>query len=916
MDRTVRALTVALCAVFFTSGAAGLVFETLWFQQAGLAFGNSVWASSLVLAGYMGGLACGNVLGARFADRSTNPLAFYAWLEFLVGASGVALVFFLPSMSASLAPLRSLFEDQPLVLNTTRFTAAFVLLALPSTAMGATLPLLTRALGAKDAHFGRVLGLLYASNTLGAVAGVAATEAFFVEAFGIRGASFCAAGLNFLAAVVAFRLAPSLRVPAGPGDRERLAPDANAASSWSGPARILLAAFLSGLTLLALEVVWLRALLLFLSDTPTCFAVILGIVLVGIAFGGYLGSLWTSVAAEADRHVGVVAYAAGIAGIGGFALMPAVMDQFWQIRQDAAVVMAVSLPLMLVVSILSGVLFTLLGVRLKRMGGSPAAISGRLTFANTLGAAIGPLLGGFVLLPLFGVERSLLLLCASYGVIGLLLVTTERVAPAIRYGATLAFCLGLAAFPFGMGDRLMRASAEKWMDEGSEIVEVREGLTGTLIHVQHKLDGLPIYRRLATNAYSMSTTDYISRRYMKLYVYLPLALHPGMENALLVGYGMGNTAKAMTDTEEFLQIDIVDISADILDMGRLVYPDPAELPQNDPRVRVHLEDGRHFLQSTDERYDLITGEPPPPVVAGVVNLYSREYFELIHDRLNEGGIVSYWLPMMNITAETGKAIIRAFCDAFSDCSLWHGGARNLMLLGTRDGQGGVDAERFAKQFERPEIAREMKDIGFEAPVQLATTFIGDAHYLDVITDGVEALVDDQPKRLQQYGADDEKARLMAHWRDAEGARARFASSGFVDRFVPASLREDVAPHFENQRVFNDFIFSSATAKKGTRLLHHILTRTPFEVTPQLILDSDPDIQRALREASPEKRADPRLRLHVAVGHLVERDYEAALEALADVADADLPLRGLRSYLEAVVDGRVQGVSIREWNRRG
>jgi hypothetical protein len=234
-----------------------------------------------------------------------------------------------------------------------------------------------------------------------------------------------------------------------------------------------------------------------------------------------------------------------------------------------------------------------------------------------------------------------------------------------------------------------------------------------------------------------------------------------------------------------------------------------------------------------------------------------------------------------------------------------------MLLGTRGGQGGVDAERFAEQFERPAIAREMKDIGFEAPVQLVTTFIGDADYLDVLTQGVESLIDDQPKRLQQYGADDEKARLMAHWRDAEGARARFASSGFVERFVPAVLREDVAQHFENQRVFNDFIFSSATAKKGTRLLHHVLTRTPFEVTPQLILDSDPDIQRALREASPEKRADPRLRVHVAVSHLVERDHESAIEALAEVEDADLPLGGLRTYLEAVV----AGVSIRESRRR-
>ncbi len=138
----------------------------------------------------------------------------------------------------------------------------------------------------------------------------------------------------------------------------------------------------------------------------------------------------------------------------------------------------------------------------------------------------------------------------------------------------------------------------------------------------------------------MSGTGWGARRYMKLYVYLPVALHPDPKSALLISYGVGSTAKALTDTPDFQTIDVVDISPEILEMSAIVYPVPSDHPLNDPRVTVHVEDGRYFLQTTKQTFDLITGEPPPPIMAGVANLYSREYFQLIHDRLAEGGMVS------------------------------------------------------------------------------------------------------------------------------------------------------------------------------------------------------------------------------------------------------------------------------------
>src|SRR6185369_1818235 len=147
---------------------------------------------------------------------------------------------------------------------------------------------------------------------------------------------------------------------------------------------------------------------------------------------------------------------------------------------------------------------------------------------------------------------------------------------------------------------------------------------------------------------------------------------------------VGNTAKAMTDSRGLETIDVVDLSRDILAMNRIVFPGETGRPLEDPRVRVHIEDGRYFLQTSDRRFDLITGEPPPPGIAGVENLYSREYFQLIHDRLADQGIVTYWLPLADLTDVSAKAILRAFCEVFDDCSLWNGSGTNLMMVGGRN----------------------------------------------------------------------------------------------------------------------------------------------------------------------------------------------------------------------------------------
>ena len=199
-------MTLMLCAVFFASGAAALMFEALWFRQAGLVLGNSIWASAIVTAAFMAGLAVGNGVVAKRGPRTTRPLFVYAALELAVGVVGALVVWLLPGLVSVLGPLFRSFEST-FGVNALRLGAALLVLVVPSSAMGATLPLLARALSAADENFGRILGRLYGWNTLGAVSGVLAAEVLVVPALGVRGAALVAGALDLFAAATALWLA-------------------------------------------------------------------------------------------------------------------------------------------------------------------------------------------------------------------------------------------------------------------------------------------------------------------------------------------------------------------------------------------------------------------------------------------------------------------------------------------------------------------------------------------------------------------------------------------------------------------------------------------------------------------------------------------------------------------------------------
>jgi predicted membrane-bound spermidine synthase len=893
-------VAVLLCLAFFLSGMAGLLFESLWFYQAGLGLGNSIWASSLVLAAFMGGLGVGNGLIGRFGHRVRAPIRLYALLEFAIGASGVGLVVLLPLLTPWLVPVLRAAFDSPVGLNALRVGVSFALLVAPAAAMGATMPLLVAALCRRDPGFGAALGRLYGWNTLGAVAGALIGELWLFEWVGIRGSAWVAASMNASAALLALALSRRVENGSAAPVEERLAGHTPALASVR--VRILLGvAFFSGAALLALEVVWFRFLLLVATGTSRTFAIMLATVLAGIALGGLAGGRWLRRDAEAFRQLPALAALGGVLCIVSYAAFGSLPRSFeGRSALFAFEMLEIALPLMLPVSLVSGVLFTLLGEALHREAPGETRAAGLLTLANTLGAMLGSLLAGFVLLPGLGIERATLLLAAVYALLVALLWGAGVRPPAgarswSLVGAVVGLCLAFGLFPHGLMLREyvqypIRRFAPDWQP-----AEIREGLTETIVYLRRDLFGDPVAYRMLTNSHSMSSTIARDARYMKLFVYWPVAVHPDPRSALLISYGVGVTAKALTDTRSLEHIDFVDISRDVFEMNRHVYPDPNDNPLHDPRVTVHVEDGRFFLQTTDRRYDLITGEPPPPKLAGIVTLYTREYFELMRSRLAEGGIATYWLPVHNLLVSDAEAILAAFCAVFPDCTLWEGSGLDWMMAGTNGATGPVSAARFREQWEDPVVGPEMRALGFESPEAFGALFIEGSEALRARTRRVAPLTDDRPKRLSDLAM--QEAPRFLSWLDGRRSRLEFRRDSTVARLWPRELIDSASAAFEDEVRFERSLARPLPIAQQMPQVHRFLTRQPRTTAPLWLLASGwPEVGAARRAAQRgEHGAD--LDYHLGVAALVERDFDGAALTLRRAASA-AGVRPAAGYLEA------------------
>lgn len=884
-------MSLVLSAAMFASGAAALIFETLWFRQAGLVLGIGVWASSLTLAAFMAGLAIGNGAIARYGERIRNPVRIYAALELAIAVTGVILVWTLPLLAGGLAPLWRSLVDYPLLLNILRLLTSFSLLLIPAIAMGATLPLLVKVLLDRDRNFGSVLGRLYGWNTLGAVVGAVVGDVVLLEPLGVQGTAFVAAGANLLAAFAALSMLGSRRTI--------LTPKAPLAPVTRQPLRIttvtwrpLVAVFLSGAIVLALEVVWFRFLELFVWNSGASFALMLAVVLAGIGLGGGFAGIWLRVQPDADRFAGPVAMLAGTVAVIGYMSFSASFSwlmggpESTDLVLDRESILALSVSLTFPDAFLSGVLFTLVGTALQRVVGHEIVATGLLTLSNTLGGALGALAGGFLLLPLLGIENALFLLASLYCLVGMLLFApagTPVTKTSIRRMSWVApLVIALVSFPFGAmrGEHLQRVSMAHGFGSEQSVAVIRETRTETLLLLRRQFYGETLNHLLVTGGFGMASTDEWSRRYMKQFVYLPLNLHAAARRALLISFGSGSTAKALSDVESLTEIDVVDISRDILNLSDVVYPVQSENPLADSRVESHVGDGRFFLLTTERLYDLITSEPPPPKHVGVGNLYTQEFFELVKSRLAEGGINSHWLPSHALTYDDTRAIVRAYCAVFEDCTLWKGINLNWMLMGSRNATWKTTEAEFLARWNQLRATREDRALGVEVPEQIGAMFLGDFDSLQEWTSGVAPLQDGYPKRVVDGPPTPEDNFRLGEWMNPEDARKRFHESEFIAKTWPTGLRDRSDRYFHYDGVVNKVFLqhygSPASVVNTIEVVDSLLTETELERLPAWLLGAHGDYLSAIAR-SPALQQEPISR-HMQGRHAIgRRDYARASE---------------------------------------
>lgn len=835
---------------FFASGMAALAFQVLWFRALGRVLGNTVWTGALVLTAFMFGMAIGGLLAARWARRIRDPARAFAIAEITVALTGSLLIFGLPPMEPIVGRWLGPLDGQPAATAAVRLALAFAAMLVPTIAMGVTLALGVRMRAHEETT--RSLGLLYAANTFGACLAPLLAEYHVIGALGLGGTAFAAAGLNVVAAALAMGSRTVATAPAAPDPLPR-----------AFPRRLLLAAALAGGVALALEVIWFRLLVLHAPGSDLSFAIMLSLVLLGIALGGALAPRL------ARLSCAWVAIGSSLAVVAGYALAGG------SLGAEKSGLVAFAIPLMVPAAILSGTLFTLLGAELRADSGNPQPAIGILTTANTFGAALGAALAGLVLLPRLGMEWSLFILAAGYVLLAALLAKPSRLALPLAAGVA-----GLLLFPFGRMDAHLAAAARPYIQrDGSRVVQVTQGPTTTFQLLERGHFGAAFEWRLLTDSYSMTAIDRYAIRYMQMFAWLPASLHADPRRALLISYGAGSTARALLDDPDTRELTVVDVSPEILGASPLMHG--AADPLKDPRVKLVVEDGRQFLRTHRGSFDIITAEPPPPKIAGVVNLYTREYFMAVAARLAPGGLATYWLPVPQFEPAGAKAVTRAFCEAFPDCTLWAGGKYDWVLMGGRDFAHRPGAERFSRLWRDATAAPRIAASGLESPLQLGATFLADAGQLRGWYGDTPALTDDRPKRIapsEKFGWETPE---YLSWLETDGARRRFEASPWIAAHWPAGFVPASLPYFGIQPVLNGEVAPDPNANLVTvdEILRHSELRTPV----LWLLGSDAREQEIvdLRVAKDGYRPDYAYALGVRA--LAARDYRKAAERFAEAA---------------------------------
>jgi spermidine synthase len=735
-----------LAVLFFCSGACALTYQVLWLRMLGLVFGVTTYAASTVWASFMTGLAVGSLIAGRLADRVRRPLAWFGATELLIGGTALATPMVLGGLQRAYVQLYPSLPDSLPSLTFARFAIAFAVLIVPTVLMGATFPLVVKSSAFRTMGLGERLGVLYGTNTAGAIVGTLASGLYLIPKLGIHGTFLVAASANLIVGIGA--LAAALVAPlknASHGDDGSMT--TNAVDTLGDRIldgrrlRLVLIVFaVSGFTSLALEVVWFRVLTLFLRPTVYGFAVMLASVLAGIALGSYLVTPFLDRRARWVSVLAALEFAIGVATLSSFALLVRMNESTVALRPLLSRVMdewlvfptVGSLQAIFPTALLMGAAFPI-GLRLWSSVGREhtRAIAQRIGVfysVNVAGSILGALAGGFFLLPWLGSRRSIIALATvSFGS-GLLLLAvsewrrTTRVI--VGVAATVVFALGVWRSP----EPLDEFVAQRYPRQ--QIVWQEEGVEATVV-VHARGDELT----LSVNGNHQASTGRAMTYGHRLIGHLPMILHPEARSALVIGLGGGATAGAVS-IHDGVDVDVVELAGAVIRGARLFEKINYGLLTR-PNVRVRVDDGRNHLLLTRRKYDVVTADVILPIYAGSGNLYSAEYFQLLRQVLKPGGIAVQWVAG---TDAEYRLIARTFLSVFPQTTVWTDGT---LLVGSLEPLQ-IRRVDFERKLQTPGRAQGAQDLGAASFDRLLAMYRAGPDELRAFVGPGPILTDDRP----------------------------------------------------------------------------------------------------------------------------------------------------------------------------
>ncbi|MCX8037233.1 MAG: fused MFS/spermidine synthase, partial [Candidatus Sumerlaeia bacterium] len=740
---------VAVYGLFFLSGMTSLIYEVLWVRKFGLVFGVTTYAVSTVLAAFFAGLAVGSFLAGRLIDRTrVHPLCVYGGMEAVIGLYALMLPHFLDWVE-NLYPVvyESLSESFGLF-TLFRFAVCFALLAVPTTLMGATLPVLSKLLVSRETQLGVNVGRLYAVNTFGAVAGTAGAGFFLLPTFGVPETTLITAGGNFVLAAGAVLLS---RVPAFRAVPERTAAFKSerfeTSDSTDRPLALFLA-FISGLTILALEVVWTRSLILILGSTTYAFSIMLTAVLVGIALGSAVFAHVADRVKQRAVWAGMLLFLGGACAVFGPAVMNRLPFVFLRLYDWAegrwtlilVAQFAVCFLLVFIPTFFSGGSFPLL-VRLHSRGESRVGRTVADVYAmNTVGGIVGSLLGGFVLVRSLGLQPALTvaaLTLMALGGVPAVALARGRGSGVARTGvaaAMLMLVVALGVFhprfdtkllfggwgPFAGGynaGRTTGTTVDVTDRHMSRLLYHKEGVSASVDAIETAWGD----RILSINAQPVATTYLWDLRLLKMIGHLPVLLHDNPQDALVIGMGAGVAAGVMAGYASLREVTVVELSEEVPG-GAAQFAGWNYDVLNNPKLRIVINDGANYVKAVRKQFDLIGSDPIHPFLLGNGTLYSVEHWQACRDRLREGGVLVQWLPMYQLSAEDFATVIRTFAEAFPNATVWYSGI-DVILIGIK-GERRIDLDRMAAHMRDETMRADLISLGAAEPSDVLGWLVG------------------------------------------------------------------------------------------------------------------------------------------------------------------------------------------------